>query len=57
MSSLSSKSQVNNMHDAKNVGRPKAITLEVVRELVQCFKEGLDIKSACVLSGISTSSY
>ena len=41
----------------RSVGRPKSITPQVVQELVQCFKDGLDIKSACILSGISTSSY
>ena len=41
----------------KSIGRPKAITPEVVRELIDYFRNGCNIKIACILSGISTSTY
>ncbi len=42
---------------SKSVGRPKAITPVVVRELVDCFRKGMNVSGACVLSGVSTSTY
>ncbi len=39
------------------VGRPKAMTQEVVRELTDCFRKGMDVRGACILSGVSTSTY
>ncbi|MCL4357469.1 hypothetical protein M1512_01050 [Patescibacteria group bacterium] len=44
-------------NNKKEVGRPRAITPEVVRELIGCFRYGCNIKTACILSGISTSTY
>jgi hypothetical protein len=42
---------------ARNVGRPKAVTPEVVHELIDNISRGFDVTSACILSGISTSTY
>ncbi len=45
---------------AKNgnaVGRPKAITSEVVHQLIDSLRLGSDVTAACILSGISTSTY
>jgi hypothetical protein len=39
------------------VGRPKAITPKVVQELATCLRQGNDIKTACIFSGICTSTY
>lgn len=41
----------------RSVGRPKAITHEVVQKLMDSFDQGMDVTSACLLSGISTSTY
>ncbi len=40
-----------------SVGRPKAVSHAVVRELVYWFGVNADVKTACAISGISTSTY
>ncbi len=42
---------------AHSVGRPKVVTSEVVHELIDNISRGFDVTSACILSGISTSTY
>ena len=54
---MSTKEQVATISSNRSVGRPKAITTEVVQQLMEFFGQGMDVKSACVLSGISTSTY
>jgi len=42
---------------AKSVGRPKAITPEVVHQLKDSLRQGFNVTTACILSRISTSCY
>lgn len=41
----------------KTLGRPRVITKEVVRELSYWLGRNADVKTACIFSGISTSTY
>lgn len=56
-SQIKTEASLPDKETVRSVGRPKAITREVVQELMGFFKQGMDIKSACTLSGISTSTY